>query len=136
MPRGDKTGPTGMGPMTGRAAGYCAGYSESGFTSSAGGRGGKGRGRCNGWGGDGGRGRGGRWGRRNQFHLTGLTGWQRTGMGQQNYPMPTSGPYMPTGIKEQELDILKEQTKYLESSLADIKKMIQKIVSQKEETTE
>ncbi|MBL7114793.1 MAG: DUF5320 domain-containing protein [Kiritimatiellae bacterium] len=25
MPRGDGTGPLGMGPMTGRAAGYCAG---------------------------------------------------------------------------------------------------------------
>ena len=25
MPRGDGTGPTGMGPMTGRGAGYCAG---------------------------------------------------------------------------------------------------------------
>ena len=26
MPRGDRTGPAGMGPMTGRGAGYCAGY--------------------------------------------------------------------------------------------------------------
>ena len=26
MPRGDGTGPRGLGPMTGRAAGYCAGY--------------------------------------------------------------------------------------------------------------
>ncbi|MBC7077615.1 MAG: DUF5320 domain-containing protein, partial [Synergistales bacterium] len=24
MPRGDGTGPAGFGPMTGRAAGYCA----------------------------------------------------------------------------------------------------------------
>jgi len=24
MPRGNRTGPAGMGPMTGRAAGYCA----------------------------------------------------------------------------------------------------------------
>jgi hypothetical protein len=31
MPRGDKTGPSGLGPMTGRAAGYCAGYSVPGF---------------------------------------------------------------------------------------------------------
>lgn len=27
MPFGDKTGPVGMGPMTGRQAGYCRGYS-------------------------------------------------------------------------------------------------------------
>jgi hypothetical protein len=31
MPRGDGTGPLGMGPMTGRAAGFCAGYAAPGF---------------------------------------------------------------------------------------------------------
>ena len=31
MPGGDGTGPRGMGPMTGRAAGYCAGYPVPGF---------------------------------------------------------------------------------------------------------
>jgi hypothetical protein len=31
MPRGDGTGPGGMGPMTGRAAGYCAGYNVPGY---------------------------------------------------------------------------------------------------------
>ena len=31
MPRGDGTGPMGFGPMTGRAAGYCAGYPVPGF---------------------------------------------------------------------------------------------------------
>ena len=31
MPRGDRTGPAGMGPMTGRAAGYCAGYPAPGY---------------------------------------------------------------------------------------------------------
>jgi hypothetical protein len=38
MPRGDRTGPAGMGPMTGRAAGYCAGYNAPGFTNPYGGR--------------------------------------------------------------------------------------------------
>ena len=33
MPRGDGTGLTGMGPMTGRAAGYCAGNNAPGFTN-------------------------------------------------------------------------------------------------------
>jgi hypothetical protein len=33
MPRGDKTGPNGAGPKTGRAAGYCAGYSVPGYTN-------------------------------------------------------------------------------------------------------
>ena len=31
MPLGDRTGPRGMGPMTGRVAGYCAGYSVPGY---------------------------------------------------------------------------------------------------------
>jgi len=38
MPRGDGTGPAGMGPMTGRAAGYCAGYPVPGFVNPYGGR--------------------------------------------------------------------------------------------------
>jgi len=31
MPAGDGAGPMGWGPMTGRAAGYCAGYPVPGF---------------------------------------------------------------------------------------------------------
>jgi len=31
VPGGDGTGPAGMGPMTGRAAGYCAGYPAPGY---------------------------------------------------------------------------------------------------------
>lgn len=31
MPWGDGTGPWGLGPMTGRAAGYCAGYPVPGY---------------------------------------------------------------------------------------------------------
>ena len=38
MPRGDGTGPAGLGPMTGRAAGYCAGYPVPGFMNPYGGR--------------------------------------------------------------------------------------------------
>lgn len=33
MPRGDGTGPMGMGPMSGRGAGLCAGYNMSGFAN-------------------------------------------------------------------------------------------------------
>jgi hypothetical protein len=43
MPLGDGTGPTGMGPMTGRAAGYCAGYPVPGFMNPYGDRFGIGR---------------------------------------------------------------------------------------------
>lgn len=38
MPWGDGTGPLGMGPMTGRAAGYCAGYGVPGYLNPWGGR--------------------------------------------------------------------------------------------------
>jgi len=55
MPRGDGTGPMGQGPMTGRAAGFCAGYASPGYMNSWG-AGGMGWGR--GWH------RGGRWGGR------------------------------------------------------------------------
>ena len=48
MPRGDKTGPQGAGPMTGRAAGYCAGYAAPGHMNPTGGYGRRGKGR--GWG--------------------------------------------------------------------------------------
>jgi hypothetical protein len=58
MPRGDKTGPTGAGPMTGRAAGYCAGYSVPGYMNPTCGYGrGWGRGRGRGYGRGYGRGR-------------------------------------------------------------------------------
>ncbi len=33
MPRGDGTGPTGMGPRTGRGLGPCAGYPTPGYAN-------------------------------------------------------------------------------------------------------
>ena len=38
MPFGDGTGPRGMGPMTGRGAGYCAGFGQPGFANPGPGR--------------------------------------------------------------------------------------------------
>ena len=38
MPAGNGTGPVGLGPMTGRAAGFCAGFSVPGYTNPAVGR--------------------------------------------------------------------------------------------------
>jgi hypothetical protein len=38
MPFGDGTGPAGLGPMTGRAAGFCAGYPVPGYMNPAAGR--------------------------------------------------------------------------------------------------
>jgi hypothetical protein len=65
MPWGDRMGPMGLGPMTGRGTGYCAGYAMPGFANPwIPGWGGRGRGW---WG----RGRG-SWGRGWRFW-----GWGR-----------------------------------------------------------
>ena len=57
MPAGDRTGPQGMGPMTGRGAGFCAGNTAPGYAGNAGfgrgcgrGHGGAGRGMGRGFG--------------------------------------------------------------------------------------
>ena len=124
MPGGDRTGPAGMGPMTGRAAGYCAGYSAPGYVNPVGGRGFGAFGR--------GRGGGGR-GRRNWFYATGLTGWQRAAMGQAAYgvppayPAPYAAPFGPAATSGQELDALKGQAEYFEDALEGIRKRIEEL---------
>jgi len=127
MPGGDRTGPMGMGPMTGRAAGYCAGFGVPGYVNPIPGRGfwGWGRGR--------GGGRGGGRGWRNWFCATGLTGWQRAAMG---YPVfggvvppvvPYAAPSAPTMSTEQQLDVLKGQAEYFEDALEGIRKQIEEL---------
>ena len=39
MPWGDRRGPDGFGPMTGRRMGYCAGYDRPGYANQGYGRG-------------------------------------------------------------------------------------------------
>ncbi len=130
MPRGDRTGPTGMGPMTGRTVGFCAGYPGPGYMNRIGGRGFGGRGRGF-WGRGGGRG----W--RNRFYATGLPGWARTGYGLPAWggsvnPYAYGGaPFAPGLTAQQELDGLKGQAVYLEDSLDGIKKRIEELDSQK-----
>jgi hypothetical protein len=123
MPGGDRTGPMGMGPMTGRAAGYCAGFPMPGYANPVDGRGYFGRGGGRGW--------------RNRFYATGLPGWARAG-----YGWPASGsavspyayggtPFAPGITTQQELDGLKGQAEYLEDALDGIKRRIEEIESQK-----
>ena len=118
MPGGDGTGPMGMGPMTGRAAGYCAGYVVPGFSNFFGR-----------WG----RSRGGGWGRRNRFYATGLTGWQRAEMGWPAHGGFTA-PYAPTVRTKQELDALKGQAEYLEDALDGIRKRIEELEANNKES--
>jgi len=99
MPGGDRTGPAGMGPMTGRAGGYCAGSGAPGYAMH-GGAYGFGRGHGRGFG----RGFGRGWG-----HHAGA-GY---GYG------PVYGSYAgPT--REQELSALKAQSEYLEQTMKTI----------------
>jgi len=126
MPGGDGTGPAGLGPMTGRAAGFCAGYPVPGYANPVGGRG-----MGMGWG------RGGGWGRRNWFYATGIPGWARAGYGTPAYggavnPYAYGGaPFAPTVAPQQELDSLKGQAEYFEDALDGIKKRIEELESQK-----
>jgi len=67
MPRGDGTGPIGMGPMTGWGAGYCNGFAAPGYVDQVGftGRFESGFGH--------------RHGLRRMFYVTGMPGWARCG---------------------------------------------------------
>ncbi|MFA4838531.1 MAG: DUF5320 domain-containing protein [Candidatus Neomarinimicrobiota bacterium] len=110
MPRGDRTGPMGMGPMTGRAAGFCAGNGAPGYTNPVPGRGfGMGRG---------GRGRG----FRHWFYATGLPGWLRFG----GIAAPNQ-QYDP----EMEKQAIKNQADLLQSELDSVKQRLSALEKEK-----
>ena len=108
MPRGDGTGPAGMGPMTGRAMGFCAGYGVGGYANPAAPGGfGFGRGMGRGFRGGGfGRGRG--WG----------------GFGAPYGTVPYGPAVPPTVTPEQQREALQAQAQNLQSALEDIKRRI------------
>jgi hypothetical protein len=103
MPRGDGTGPRGLGPMTGRGAGYCAGYAVPGFMNPYGGRLGLGFGCGRGY---------------------GRGFWPA-------YPYPIASPmpygggfYQPVAEPKQEMEMLAEEAKALKEELEAINKRI------------
>jgi hypothetical protein len=109
-----------MGPMSGRAAGYCAGFGMPGYMNPGMERGfGMGFGRGRGF-----FGRGGGRGWRNMFYATGLPGWMPFG------PYTASQPYAAPYIKldpEAEKQALKSQADALQSELDFIKKRLDAI---------
>ena len=117
MPGGDRTGPVGMGPMTGRAAGLCAGNSVPGYANPVGRRGFFGFGRGRGFGM-----RGGGRGWRHWFYATGLPGWARTGY-QAGFPAAPE--------TESEQQTLKQQAQYLRDSLDAVNKRIEELEKEK-----
>ena len=112
MPFGDRTGPMGEGPMTGRGAGYCTGNGVPGYMNPFGrgfGRGFWGRGYGRGfWG----RGRG----YRHMYYLTGVPGWARYG-----YAPVASRPVDEKKFLESEAKALEEELKLIRERLEKLK---------------
>ncbi|MCX8032528.1 MAG: DUF5320 domain-containing protein [Thermoleophilia bacterium] len=114
MPRGDRTGPGGFGPMTGRVAGYCAGYGVPGYANPAVGRG-AGVVGGHGW--------------RHMYYATGLPGWLRWGCRHLGFGL--AAPYTtPYGARYTEPDpdsekqVLQNQVTFLETTLERLKKRL------------
>lgn len=123
MPGGDRTGPRGMGSMTGRGGGYCAGYGISAGGNSAFGRGfGMGFRRGGSL-----RGRGGggfRW--RNGYHASGAPLWMR--FNGYSAPPDYPGPFAPM-----DSDMEKRSLKYQADSLKAELERIQNRLSEMEQ---
>lgn len=113
MPFGDRTGPRGQGPMSGRSAGYCAGYDVPGYVNW-------GPGCARRWGG-GWRGGGGRSMRyRHWFYATGMPGWMRAGCAPWWAPGPHAAPMAAAdeeNILEQRARVLRDELEVLEERL-------------------
>jgi hypothetical protein len=109
MPRGNQTGPRGMGPMTGHRGGYCVGYNAPGYMNP-----GPGYGFGAGWGG--GRGRGWRW--RDWFYDPGVP---------RGVPYHYSPPWPAPPTKEQETQSLKQQAEWLKEQLDVINQRLEEL---------
>ncbi len=136
MPFGDGTGPAGLGPMTGRAAGYCAGYPVPGYMNPIPGRGFWGRGF--GWFG---RGLWGGRGWRHWYYATGLPGWYRAWIGLPAWggywggAVPPVYPYGAEITPKEEAAILKEQVAAMEKEIKEANRRIaelEKIAAEEE----
>ncbi|MFH0975159.1 MAG: DUF5320 domain-containing protein [Spirochaetota bacterium] len=120
MPAGNGTGPRGLGPITGRGTGYCAGYSAPGYANPVTGGGFYGRGR--------GRGGGGGRGWRNQYYATGQPNWARGGYRpyQETYGYDHGYP-APELTREAEAKILKEQAEFMQKEISAIQDRIKEL---------
>ena len=111
MPKGSGTGPMGRGSMTGRAAGYCAGFNTSGYMNNIGGRGfGRGFGRGSGFG----------WGSgwRNMFNASGIPGFMK--FGAYAASLQTPDPDAEQRALKNHADMLQAELNAVRKRLADI----------------
>lgn len=123
MPFGDRTGPRGMGPMTGRRLGFCTGYAQPGRYTAPGGGSQWGGGRSGFGGGGGG------WGHRNWFRATGLNRWQRAGW---NGPYPSPEPITAPVNEEDEALFLRREAEDLERALTEVKNRLEEMEKNRE----
>jgi hypothetical protein len=122
MPGGDRTGPLGMGPLTGRGAGYCRGYGMPGFANRWAGGWDAGRGAGFGRGGYG-------RGRRNRFLATGVPGWAW------NRGVAAAAPIYEGAAepsRTQERRYLEEQAEFLRDELDAIDRRLAELRTNKE----
>ena len=103
MPRRDGTGPEGLGSMTGRAMGYCAGYPAPGFTNLVGRGLARGRGR--------GIGRGMAWGRKLGYYAPAYYP-----------PVAPPTPEQEKAALQNQIKFLKEETEALQHRLDELGK--------------
>lgn len=122
MPWADRTGPLGQGPLTGRGAGYCAGYSVPGYMNPVG-RGGI-WGRC----------RGGGRGWRNWYYATGLPGWARGRGGV--FPYGSGIASYADVSSDEKINILKQQAKFLEERLNAVNQQLKNLQEGREKNNE
>ena len=108
MPGGDRTGPVGLGPMTGRGAGFCAGYATPGYMNA-----GPGMGR-----GFGGGGRG----RRNRFWATGVPGWAVAQQAPVAAPVSQAAP-----VPVDEVTVLRQEAAALRDRLEAITQRLESL---------
>ena len=119
MPGGDRTGPLGAGPMTGRSAGYCAGHAVPGYANPTGGRGWFGHSRGFG------RGRGG-FGRGWRHWHGPRQGWMPYAYGDPYYVNAAFPPYPYARdlTPSEEMNMLREESRMLQSELNEIQERI------------
>ncbi len=120
MPFGNRTGPNGMGSMTGRGTGYCAGYNAPGYATGPGFGAGRGFGRGRGFGVGFGRGRG----FRGRFFVAGVQAQQYLGAPAYNVPANASTPVAQQDFKQQEIEALNQEASALEQELNAVKKRL------------
>lgn len=106
MPGGDRTGPEGEGPRTGRGMGYCAPGTESGWWPRRGAA----------WG----------WGRGRGFGLGMGRGWRRGYRSQGWRGAPGPWPY-PEEADEQEMERLQAEASWLQQGLDAVRSRIDEL---------